>query len=213
MPQFFQLCLVLLLLNNLVMLGCNMLRGLVKIAIVQGVLLSLLLVCAGKELNTEMLLLALAIFAIKGVCLPKLLFRTMKTIAPDPLLRSYFGHGLSVVAGIAGLVVALWIENQLPVAPGLFPPLLLPTALATLFSGLLLVVSRSRAVAQVIGYLAAENGIFLLGIPLMVEGAVWFELALLLDVLVAVFVMGIAINHISDTFETINSDRFCNLHD
>ena len=50
----------------------------------------------------------------------------------------------------------------------------------------------------------AENGIFLLGIPLMTAGAVWFELTLLLDIFVAVFVMGIAINHISHTFESID---------
>ena len=54
------------------------------------------------------------------------------------------------------------------------------------------------------GYLVAENGIFLLGIPLMTAGAVWFELTLLLDIFVAVFVMGIAINHISHTFESID---------
>ena len=212
MSQLFQLCLVLLLLNNLAMLGCNHIPGLVKLTVVQGVLIALLLVAtAGGE--PGMLFLALAILAIKGVCLPRLLFHTMKKVAPDPALRPYLGHSLSVVAGIVGLVLSFWLEGRLPVVPGLFPPLLIPTALTTLFCGLLLVVGRSRAVAQVIGYLVAENGIFLLGIPLMAEGAVWFELTLLLDVFVAVFVMGIAINHISDTFETINSDRFCNLHD
>ena len=62
----------------------------------------------------------------------------------------------------------------------------------------------ATALSQVMGYLVAENGIFLLGIPLMTAGAVWFELTLLLDIFVAVFVMGIAINHISHTFESID---------
>ena len=61
--------------------------------------------------------------------------------------------------------------------------------------------------------IARENGIFLLGIPLMTEGAVWFELTILLDVFVAVFVMGIAINHINRTFESIDVGRFCSLRD
>ena len=210
--QSFQLCLVLLLLNNLAMLSCNRLPALVRLTIVQGILLALLLVTGGGG-RSELVLLALAIFAIKGICLPKMLFHTLKKVAPDSALRPYFGHAFSVIAGIAGLILSLWIEARLPVAPGLFPPLLIPAALTTLFSGLLLIVGRSRALAQVIGYLVAENGIFLLGIPLMMNGAIWFELTLLLDVFVAVFVMGIAINHISDTFESINSDRFCNLHD
>ena len=63
------------------------------------------------------------------------------------------------------------------------------------------------------GYLVTENGIFLLGTPLMSAGAVWFELTLLLDLFVAVFVMGIAINHISSKFETIDVGRFRSLRD
>ena len=47
----------------------------------------------------------------------------------------------------------------------------------------------------------------------MAEGAVWFELTILLDVFVAVFVMGIAINHINKTFESIDVGRFCSLRD
>ena len=47
----------------------------------------------------------------------------------------------------------------------------------------------------------------------MTGGTVWFELALLLDVFVAVFVMGIAINHISDSFASIDVARFRSLRD
>ena len=47
----------------------------------------------------------------------------------------------------------------------------------------------------------------------MTGGTVWFELALLLDVFVAVFVMGIAINRISDSFASIDVARFRSLRD
>ena len=76
-----------------------------------------------------------------------------------------------------------------------------------------IILLGTTALAQVIGYLVAENGIFLLGVPLMTGGTVWFELALLLDVFVAVFVMGIAINHISDSFAYIDVARFRSLRD
>ena len=121
--------------------------------------------------------------------------------------------GLGILAGMSGLVFSFWLEARLSILPGLFPPLLLPTALTTLFCGLILVVGRTTALSQVIGYLVAENGIFLLGAPLMTAGAVWFELALLLDIFVAVFVMGIAINHIGETFESIDVGRFRSLRD
>jgi hydrogenase-4 component E len=71
----------------------------------------------------------------------------------------------------------------------------------------LLLVSRRKAITQVLGYLMLENGIFVIGVllsdalPLMVEAGV------LLDLLVAVFVMGIVMNHISREFSTINTER------
>ena len=51
----------------------------------------------------------------------------------------------------------------------------MPTALATVWTGLILVMTRRKAVAQVLGFLVVENGIFVFGLllsdfmPLMVE--------------------------------------------
>jgi hydrogenase-4 component E len=123
------------------------------------------------------------------------------------------GHKYAVISGMCCLIFALWLETRLPFAQEIYPPLFFPAALATLFSGLIMVVGRMRALGQVLGYLVAENGIFLLSMPLMMESSTWFELSLLLDVFVAVFVMGIAINYISETFESIDVGHFCSLRD
>ncbi len=216
MTAFFQFALVILLLNNCALLAVGRLRPLVRLTAFQGVLLAAVLALmprpAGSDL-THVLLLAGAVLTIKAVGFPWLLRRTLRRITADPQLAPHLSYSLSVAAGMAGLIFSLWLETRLPVDPGLFPPLLFPAALTTLFAGLLLVVGRMKALTQVIGYLVAENGIFLLGIPLMMEGSVWFELSLLLDIFVAVFVMGIAINHISATFESIDVGRFCSLKD
>ena len=213
MSQFFQFTLIALLVNDFVLLAVNRLPTMVKMVVVQGVLLAALLLTSSADISTEVFILAFAIVVVKGVMLPMLLTRTRKSTYHDPVMRPYLGHGLSVLAGMLGLVFSLWLEAHLPAELGVFPPLLLPAALTTLFIGLILIVTRSRTLAQIIGYLAAENGIFLLGVPLMEHGALWFELALLLDMCVAVLVMGVAMGHINDTFDTTNSDYFCNLHD
>ena len=176
MSALFQFFLFLLTLNNLALLGMGRLRTLINLVTAQGILLG------GLLLIHDHALLAVAV----------------------PHIKPRLGFGLAVLTGLACLVFSLWLEGRLPMTPGLFPPLLLPAGLTTLFCGLLLVVGRATALSQVMGYLVAENGIFLLGIPLMTAGAVWFELTLLLDIFVAVFVMGIAINHISHTFESID---------
>lgn len=207
---------MLLLLNNFLLLGVSRLGPLIRLAAFQGAVLALVLVLMPRPADGSLLhalLLAGAVLLIKAVGFPWLLRRTLRRVAADVCLTPFLGFGLSVAAGMAGLCFSLWLETRLPMPPHLYPPLLFPAALTTLFTGLLLVVGRMKALTQVIGYLVAENGIFLLGLPLMMEGSTWFELSLLLDVFVAVFVMGIAINHINATFESIDVGRFCSLRD
>jgi hydrogenase-4 component E len=55
---------------------------------------------------------------------------------------------------------------------------------------------------QVLGYLALENGIFVFGVGLARQATFLVEMGILLDVFVAVFVMGIAIFHISGSSTT-----------
>jgi hydrogenase-4 component E len=70
-------------------------------------------------------------------------------------------------------------------------------ALFTIMVGMLLIVSRRKAVMQTLGYLAMENGIYAFGLAFAVEEPLLVEMGVLLDVFVGVFVMGIAIHHIS----------------
>ena len=200
MTTLLQSCLFLLVLSNYLLLGTRRVAGMTRLTAFQGLLLAALL------LSLDHALLAGAVLLIKGALLPGLLWRTQKRLPADALICPARRVGF-------GVVFSIWLDGKLVMPLGLYPPLLLPTGLATLFCGFILIVGRIKAITQVIGYLVAENGIFLLGVPLMTGGTVWFELALLLDVFVAVFVMGIAINHISDSFASIDVARFRSLRD
>jgi hydrogenase-4 component E len=90
---------------------------------------------------------------------------------------------------------------------------LLPGALFTILSGLMIIISRRKALTQVIGYLAMENGVYAFGAALAVEEPLLVEMGILLDVLVAVFIMGITIHHISREFDHIDTDRLSELKD
>jgi hydrogenase-4 component E len=209
-----QSLLVALVCVNLAYLAVTRLITLTRITALQGVLLAATpLAVLGPDPHSHAIILALAVFAIKGVGFPWLLARTLSRLGGNPVVEPYLGFNVSLLSGVAGLLFSLWLETRLPFPPGLFPPLLFPAALTSIFSGLALVVARRKAITQVIGYLAAENGIFLLGVPLSAQGSVWLELSVLLDVFVAVFVMGIALHHINQTFESIDVGRFCSLRD
>ena len=80
-------------------------------------------------------------------------------------------------------------------------------------TGLFIVLARKKALTQVIGFLVFENGITLFGAAVMREHPVIVELGILLDVLVLVFIMGIAVNQINREFSHIDSDRLNSLDD
>ena len=77
--------------------------------------------------------------------------------------------------------------------------------------GLFLIVSRKKAISQVLGYLVMENGIYVLGIWMVVEVPMLVELGVLLDAFVAVFVMGIATYQIRREFDHIDVDQLDSL--
>jgi hydrogenase-4 component E len=210
-----QFVVILLLLNNFALLSTDRMKMLIRLTAAQGMLLALLLplMPVGPDFM-HTLFFCLAVFGIKGLCFPWLLGRVLRRVVKEARLAPRFGYNLSLLAGILSLIFSLWLETRLPVTPGFFPFLFFPAAFSTIFTGFVLIVGRMKAITQVIGYLAAENGIFLLGLPLLsAAGSFWFEMLMLLDVLVAVFVMGIAINHISNAFESIDVGRFCMLKD
>ncbi len=77
--------------------------------------------------------------------------------------------------------------------------------------GLFMTVSRLKALTQVIGYLVFENGIYIFGLLASRDMPWLLEMGVLLDVFVAVFVMGIVIHHISREFDSIHTDRLTQL--
>ena len=86
-------------------------------------------------------------------------------------------------------------------------------ALFSIFAGLFLIISRKRAVSQVLGFLVLENGIYTFGVGVAARTPLLVEAGVLLDVFVAVFVMGITIFHISREFDHIEIDRLSTLKD
>ena len=215
MNTLAHLVVILLLLTNFLLLATGSMKLLIRLMVAQGVLLALLLPLMPTSPDfTHTLFFCLAVLGIKGLCLPWLLKRTLRRVIREAHLAPPVGYTFSLLASIPILLFSLWLETRLPLAPGVFPFLLFPAACGALFAGFVLIAGRRKALSQVVGYLAIENGIFLLGLPLISEaGGLCFEALILLDVLAVVFVMGIAIRHISDAFDSIDVGRLCALKD
>jgi len=72
---------------------------------------------------------------------------------------------------------------------------------AAVVVGIFIIIFRKKLIIHVAGFLVLENGIFLFGTAVASELPIMIEIGVLLDVFVVVFLMGIALNRISSTFE------------
>jgi hydrogenase-4 component E len=111
---------------------------------------------------------------VKGIAIPALLREMQRRLGIQPQIKPYVNTATSLLA--AGLLVLFayvlarpWMMlSDLPTREGL------PLAMALLFVSLFIIVSRRKAITQVIGFLMLENAIALLaavgtyGVPLLV---------------------------------------------
>jgi hydrogenase-4 component E len=161
--------------------------------------------------------LSLASIVLKGVVFPRLLLRAERTAGVKREFQPIIGYSASILLGIAFLAFSLWLGTRLELPARLRESvgshLAVPVSVFSILVGLLLIISRNKALTQVLGYLVLENGIYIFGVTLVRDQPWLVETGILLDVFVAVFVMGIAIFHISREFDHMDVDQLTVLKD
>jgi hydrogenase-4 component E len=209
--------LLLVLVTDLYILASSRLAACVRATAVQGVLLAALPLVlwgpGGGVPLVHLLLMSAGALVVKAVVIPALLLRAAREANARREVEPYVSLHLSVLLGAALVGLSLWLARVL-VPPGIVAAtLLVPASFATALLGFLMLVARKYAVTQVVGYLMLDNGVFIFGQSLAGSLPVMVELGILLDLLVAVFVMGIAIHHISREFDHIDTRALSSLRD
>lgn len=157
--------------------------------------------------DPELFVVAALAFALKVLFIPRVLHRARRYVGADLEIKPFVNTPISIV--IAGLLTLLAYAISQPIVGLTDLPTRagIPLALAVVFVGLFIVVSRKSALTQIVGFLVLENGIALLavlatyGIPLIVE------LGVFLDVLLGFLVMQVFVYRIRETFATIDVDQ------
>jgi hydrogenase-4 component E len=189
------------LLLNFFILGATRLRMTIYLVATQGVLLGIAPLWV--EPGPRVVLLAMVTVAIKGVVVPRLLFFATRDVTISSRVRPLGGFIASLLLGAAGTGLAIWFSRSLPLRPADAGYLVVPASLATTFTGFLMMVTRTRTISQTVGYLVLENGVFVFGLLLLEALPALVESGILLDLLVAVFVMGIIIQHINRALDPV----------
>lgn len=204
--------LVMLILTTFLLLGSSRLLACIRIGAIQGVMVGLLplAVSAGMP-SLRVAAIGAAIMGLKGFVFPYLLSRALRESNTSREVQPFVGYVTSLFFGVLALLASFWLDARLNLPVQSMSDLVVPVAFAMTMTGLFLIVARRTAVNQVIGYLVLENGIYTFGLAIVRDIPVLIELGVLMDVFVAVFVMGIAIYRINREFDHIDSARLDSL--
>jgi len=192
---------------NLIALGTSRLPALIRAMSAQGVILGVMPVLMGHDPDWRVALIALATMIGKGLVIPGLLRRAMRTAQIDRELDPLIDFVPSLLLGAGGAIAALALAHVLPLLPQHTGSLLVPGALATVLTGFILLIGRAKAISQVCGYLILENGIYLFGLLLIEAMPLLVEAGVLLDLTVGVFIIGIIVDRIQRAFDSLDTRK------
>ncbi len=203
--QLLDSCAALLLLLSFAMLSQRRIVSLVNLLAVQGaVLAAATLLLAWRTGQGHLYLSAALTLALKVAFLPWLLHRLIRRLQvywdTEPLLNI----SGTMLSGILIVVFAFGLAQPITELASTTMRSAIGIAISVVLLAFLMMITRRKAMSQVIGFLSMENGLFFgamsatYGMPMVVE------LGVALDVLVAVLVLGVFFFQIREQFDSLD---------
>lgn len=198
-------------LTMLYMAGTSRIKAYIKMLSIQGVLL--FLICYfGVEKNNLMsfIFLAFETLIIKTFAIPmflrKILQKNLIYRDSEPHIPQFYCLVLASTILFIGFLIS-YIDYP---AFSLINPMYFGVSISVIIISLFLITVRHKALTNVIGFITMENGIFLLSLSVAKDMPMIVNLGILLDIFIAVFILGLLINRINENFEDLS---VCNLSD
>jgi len=141
---------------------------------------------------------------LKVIALPWLLHRLIDRLNIRWDIETLLNIPTTMLVGIVVVIIAFNLALPISQLAGTITRTSLGIAMASVLLSFLMMITRRKAVPQVIGFLAMENGLFFAatsatyGMPMVVE------LGIALDVLVGTFIFGIFFFQIRETFDSLD---------
>ena len=203
--QMINMCAALLLLIAFAMLSQRRILSLINLFALQGLVLSIsTAVVAYSSHQDHLYASAVLTLLLKVLLLPWILHRLIRKLNIKWDVETMFNIPNIMLIGLALVVFAFNLAAPISQMAGTITKSTLGIAMASVLLSFLMMITRSKAVPQVVGFLAMENGLFFAassatyGMPMVVE------LGIALDVLVGMFILGIFFFQIRVAFDSLD---------
>lgn len=192
-------------------LGDKRLRPVILTYGVQAGLLGALVLFEGYDAGRwSLMAYGAAILVVKAVLTPWYLSWASRRIGMERELEPLLNIPLSLVAAGLCLMASLRVADELQLETS-DERVLLVAGLATVLLGLLTMATRRQAITQALGLLTMENGAFLFSLTLAEGLPLAIELAVFLEVIVLVVLLGILFHRIRESFDSLDASAMTTL--
>ena len=205
-PQLVNLLAAALLLLSFAMLTQRRILSLINLFAAQGFVLFLSTALVAWLTGQHHLYGSAALtLALKVIALPWILHRLIRRLNVKWDVETLINIPSTMLVGIVLVILAFNLALPISSLAGTVTKATLGIALASVLLSFLMMITRSKAVPQVIGFLSMENGLFfaatgaVYGMPMVIE----FGVAL--DVLVGALILGIFIFEIRERFDSVDT--------
>ena len=203
--QLINLCAAVLLLLGFAMLAQRRILSLINLFMLQGlVLFASTLIVAYSTAQHHLYWSAGLTLVLKALLLPWILHRLIRRLSVKWDVETLLNIPTTMLIGLLLVVVAFNVAQPISQLAGTITRSTLGIALACVLLAFLMMITRSKAVPQVIAFLAMENALFFAatsatyGMPMVVE------LGIALDILVGMVILGIFFFQIREQFDSLD---------
>ena len=205
LTQLVNLLGAVLLMLAFAMISQRRILSLIQLFSTQGVVLVLATALVGYVTNQHHLYLSAALtFVLKVLLIPYLLRRVIDRLQIRWDIETLINIPTTMLIGILIVIFSFNLAKPISQLSSVVASGTLGIALACVLLSFLMMITRAKAVPQVIGFLAMENGLFFAataatyGMPMVVE------LGIALDVLIGVLILGVFMFQIREQFDSLD---------
>lgn len=159
----------------------------------------------------DVLVVCALILILKVIVIPNMLRKTLKQVDYKVEKDFLFNIPMLVIMCSALVVFTYFTFYELIGDSGINGGVFIVNSISVVFIGFFFMITRRKAIGQIIGFLVIENGLFVTamysthGMPLVVD------LGIFIDLLTAMLVMGVMVFRINEKFESTDTGELKNL--
>ncbi len=204
--KIVQLIIALILVSTFLILGSTRLYSCIRAFGIQSFLLACVAgIVAYSTGKNDIYIVALLTLVIKAAVIPYIFIYIIREIKVKREIELYVNVSPSLIIGGVLVVISYYLIRSINILSEL-SSFALSASMSLVSIGLFIMISRKKAIMQMLGILIMENGLFLGAISLTYGMPLLVELGIFFDVLIGVLIMGILIFRINKTFESIDTD-------